>query len=194
MLNRGQMHPTRRRILAAAAFVGIFVLACNLPKPAEPTPDTSGTAAAQTLAALETGDALTQAAAFTSSVSTPALLATPPADSTATAATKPPLDSVASQDALCWVGPGSQYVVVSAIRNGMRVQLLGTDAIPGWYIVRNPIYHDPCWISSDALKVDPGVNLSALPVFGPPATPTPTATKTPKPTATTAPPSATSTP
>jgi hypothetical protein len=188
------MRRVQRRLLAIAGLLGLALFACNLPRAAVPTPDTSGTFAARTLSALETGDAMTQAAAFASSSSTPVSPGTSVAGSIATASTAVPLDSVALQDALCWVGPGDQYVVVSAIRNGMRVELLGTGSLPGWYIVRNPIYHDPCWIPAGDLKIDPGVNVSALPVFSPPATPTPTATKTPKPTAMAVPASPTATP
>jgi hypothetical protein len=188
------MQGLQRRHLAFAGLLGLAMFACNFPRPAVPTPDTSGTFAARTLSALQTGDAMTQADAFTASASTSVPLGTSLLGGTATTVTAVPLDSVALQDALCWVGPGEQYVVVSAIRNGMRVELLGTGSLPGWYIVRNPIYHDPCWIPSADLKVDAGVNLSALPVFSPPATPTPTATNTPKPTATIAPGSPTATP
>ncbi len=91
-------------------------------------------------------------------------------------------------DALCWLGPGSGYVVSSAIRTGTRVILLGTTTLSDYWVVSNPIYHDPCWIYRRELKVDPGVDPGLMMVFTPPPTFTPTlkptSTGTPSPTST----------
>ncbi len=180
------MVANHRRILMAAGIIGLVVLACNYPRPAVPTQDMSGTAAADTLGALETGDALPQPAA--SGAFTPA----PIGSGTIPAVTLPPSENpLVIQDALCWVGPGNQYEVVSAVRAGTTVQLLGRGTIPGWFIIRNPIYQDPCWVPTADLQVSPNVDLSGLPYFSPPPTPTLTPSKTPRPTST---PTATSTP
>jgi hypothetical protein len=54
------------------------------------------------------------------------------------------------------------------------VELLGRGDVSGWLVIRNPRYHDPCWIQAAYLQVDSGFNVSALPIFHTPPTPTPT--------------------
>ena len=162
-----------RRLMLPTAMIGLAVLGCNLPSTLE-TPDASVTIVASTLSALETGVALTQTALGVVDTSTPITVPTLPAGLTPT-----PPGPVVIKDTLCWVGPGNQFEVVSAIRAGALVELLGRGTIPGWFIVRNPIYHDPCWIQAATLQIDPGLDLSGLPYFSPPPTPTPTPTNTP---------------
>jgi hypothetical protein len=87
---------------------------------------------------------------------------------------------VVIQKALCWRGPGGAYPVVSSVKVGTVVVLLGVGSIPGWLIIENPIYHDRCWIEVKNLQIDPNLNLAALTVFNPPPTPGPT----PEPTST----------
>jgi hypothetical protein len=74
--------------------------------------------------------------------------------------------------------------VVSALKEGKRVEIIGRANIAGWWIVDNPIYHDPCWSQAEYLQVDPGFNPLVLPVYAPPPTPTFTPTNTPTPTRT----------
>ena len=91
-------------------------------------------------------------------------------------------NSTVIHEALCWLGPGPGYVVSSALLTGTRVVVLGYSSIGGWWVVRDPIYNDPCWMYQKDLQIDPGVNPYALRVFYPP--PTPTSTPTPTPTST----------
>lgn len=93
-------------------------------------------------------------------------------------------NSTVIHDALCWLGPGPGYVVSSAILGGTRVTLLGWASIGSWWVVDNPIYHDPCWIFQDDLQIDYGVNPYSLRIFYPPPTLTPTVTSTSTPTRT----------
>jgi len=81
-------------------------------------------------------------------------------------------------DALCWLGPGPGYVVSSAIKKGTRVIMLGTTSLNGWWVVRNPTYHDACWIYLQNLKLDTGVDPATMMVFTPPPTFTPTSRPT----------------
>jgi hypothetical protein len=101
--------------------------------------------------------------------------------------TPTPQDPLVLRATLCWVGPGTQYDVVSALKEGERVPLLGKGSIPDWWIVRNPIYRDPCWVQARDLQVDAGVDGGALQVYYPPPTPTYTPTETPLPTPTNTP-------
>ncbi len=177
------------RFIIAATVVGLSLLGCNLPT-VTATPSAAGTSVDATLAVLETSAALaiTQTAAPAGLPTATPLAAVP----TGTAVDQRPL---VTTDTLCWVGPGNQFEVMSAIRSGTRVDLLGRGTIAGWYIVRNPIYHDPCWILATALQIEPSVNITGLPYFSPPPTPTSTPTNTPTITNTPAPsPTPTSTP
>ncbi len=172
------------RLASVGAALLLAIMACNLPSG---TPTPSGeTMVAATVSALETSVSASQTALPPAVTSTPAASNTLPPQVTATAG-----NPVVIQDALCWVGPGDAYEVVSAVKTGTQVELLGRGSIAGWYIITNPIYHDPCWIGAANLQIAPGYNLSGLPIINPPASPTPTPTDTPKPTNT---PSPTNTP
>jgi hypothetical protein len=167
------MRENSGRLIVPTVILGLTILGCNLPS-GTGTPNASGTIVAATLSALETGVALTQTALGMVATSTPIVGPTLSPSLTATQQ-----GTAVTRDTLCWVGPGNQFEVVSAIRTGVIVELLGRGTIPGWYIVRNPIYHDPCWIQATDLRIDPGLDPSGLPYFSPPPTPTPTPTNTP---------------
>jgi uncharacterized protein YgiM (DUF1202 family) len=174
-----------KRFAFAGAALVLAVIACNLPT-ATPTPDAGATKLAATVSSLETSVSASQTAFPAVEPPTPLPANTIPPLATATAA-----NPLVIQDALCWVGPGSAYEVVSAVKTGTQVELVGRGSLSGWYIIKNPIYHDPCWIEAANLQIDPSYNLSGLPIINPPPSPTPTPTHTPKPTNT---PTATNTP
>ncbi len=159
--------------------LGLLALsaACNLPK-ANTEAGQKATGIVETAAALLTGTA----ASLPTPV--PATAAPLPTDTSVPTQVPTPKPPTVISDALCWVGPGSQYEVVSAIRTGTQVELLGQGSIAGWLVVRNPIYHDPCWIEASRVQIDSGYDLSGLKIFYPPPSPTPTSTLTPTPTAT----------
>lgn len=54
----------------------------------------------------------------------------------------------------CWTGPGSQYTLISNISPKKYVELIGVGDTPGWYVIRNPYFHNPCWIEAIYLKFD----------------------------------------
>ena len=170
------MRRTLVRIVLSGMVLLLATLACNLPS-APPSPNAGATMIGATLSALQTSASASQTAL-------------PPNNTATSISTIPPLPQVTStpnnpvviRDALCWVGPGDVYEVVSAVKTGTQVQLLGRGSLSGWYIINNPIYHDPCWIQANNLQIDPGYNISGLPIINPPPSPTPTTTNTPKPT------------
>jgi hypothetical protein len=167
---------------ALAVFVLLLAdLACNLPS-APPTPDAGGTMIAVTFFAYQTKVSASQTALPSNITTTPVSTNTISIQFTST-----PNNPLVIRDALCWVGPGNAYEVVSAVKTGTQVQLLGRGSLSGWYIINNPIYHDPCWIEAANLQIDPGFNILGLPIINPPPSPTPTLTKTPEPTATNTP-------
>ena len=67
----------------------------------------------------------------------------------------------------CYFGPGPTFTLESNIKQGKRVELIGMGSEPGWYIIRNPYFHRPCWIAFADLKLDAGVNTVDLPVMTP---------------------------
>ena len=162
------------------AFVGMMlmlaVMACNLPSPT-PTLNFSATMLAATLSALQSSVSASQTSLPAADSSTPIPSNTIPPQITPTQGNPHVI-----HDALCWVGPGNVFEVVSSVKTGTQVELLGRGSLSGWYIIRNPIYHDPCWIEAANLQIDPDYNLSGLPIINPPPSPTPKPTRTPIPT------------
>lgn len=171
--------PTRFGI---AVLLILALTACNLPSSAAtPAPDTAATSVAATLSSIMTFNA--SAPTSTSAVTdTPTL---PPPTETGTPTPIPtPQNPLVVKDALCWLGPGPVYEVVSSVKKDARVEILGRGSSGSWWIIRNPIYKDPCWLLGDVLQFDTGFNISGLKVFDPPPTPTltPRPTNTPTPT------------
>jgi hypothetical protein len=86
--------------------------------------------------------------------------------------------AVVLQADLCYEGPGADFEVVSALRSGDSVEVLGLGEGRGYFVVRNPIYYDPCWVRVTALDF-PGA-IDSLRIFPAPTQPgavvTPTAT------------------
>ena len=157
------------RLSTAGLILLLAALACNLPH-GSVILNAEATSAAQTAAA--------SARAVFPETETPTPVPVPTNTGPASA-TSTPQNPLVVKDALCWEGPGQAYLVVSAVKNGERVELLGRGSISGWWVIKNPLYRDPCWLQENALQIDPGYNLSSLRIFTPPPTPTPTHPPTP---------------
>lgn len=77
-------------------------------------------------------------------------------------------------DTLCWLGPGSAYDVVSALRVGTSVEVLGVGWGGSWLIVVHPQFPDvTCWVPIEAVELPDPVVLPDK-VFSIPPTPTST--------------------
>jgi hypothetical protein len=175
---------THSTLITLGAILLALLGACNLPgAQEEEAPDTVATWVAATLTAMGTS------APLPSSTPDPGANASatplPPTETAQPAAT--PQNPLVLETVLCWQGPGNQFEVVSALKKDERVKLIGQASLPGWWIVDNPIYHDPCWAQAAYLQIEPGYNTSGLPVYTPPPTPTSTPTNTATPTATNTP-------
>ena len=164
-MKHGQWH-----ILIWGLAVLLVSLACGINIDLTPPPPTviaPGTFVAQTFAAL------TQSGAG----ATP--LPTATADATFTPVqvqdTSTPQPTTVTTDALCYAGPGETYEVVSNIKAGTQVKLLGRGAQAGWWVLENPVYKDPCWIMQQFVSIDPSIDTSNLLVYAVPPTPTPKA-------------------
>lgn len=147
-------------VIPAAA----MLLASCAPKAVTPTVDVMGTAVAQAAY-----DLMTQTAAAASPTPLPTDTPTPlPTDTpTLTATVGPPKRPVILNFTGCWFGPGPTYVLESNISAGKKVDLLGVGSVPGWYIIRNPYFHKPCWVQAADLQIDPATDLSTYPIMTP---------------------------
>lgn len=160
------------RFALIATITALFLVACNIPA-GTVTPIASEVVFSQTLSAMQTRAVQTATAQGIMVTST----ATPfPSNYTRPTPASP--NPSAIKDTLCWVGPGPGYEVISAIKKGTVLELLGRSTLPGWFIIRNPTYLDPCWMQASDLQIDPNLDLSGLPLFNPPSTVTPTAAPT----------------
>ena len=81
---------------------------------------------------------------------------------------QPKLPQTLTDGVSCWLGgPGGTWPLDSHLLHGKGVQLLGVGSVPGWFIIRHPKFHNPCWILQTDLKVFPGIDISTLPVMTP---------------------------
>ncbi len=145
--------------------IGILLVAACAPRPATPAVDVVGT----TVAAMAF-DLMTQTAAAATPTSAPTDTPAPtPTDTPNPEATVTPEHGypITVNFAGCWFGPGPTYILESNIAKGKRVEPLGRGSVSGWYIIRNPYFHRPCWMSENDLKFDEGINLEALPIMTP---------------------------
>lgn len=141
-------------------------------QPATPTVDIIGTTAAQLANDMmtQTAGAVTPTPLPPTETPTPEFTATPEAPTE-----KPVIDSPnVTTFAGCYAGPGDNYTLVSNIDPSIRkagrqvVTILGVGSVPGWYIIRNPYFNNPCWIKAENLNVDPNMDLTQFPVMTPP--------------------------
>jgi len=170
-------------ILICLILTGL-VGACTVPGPETAESDLVATWVAATLSEIASSASLPSATP--NPPANPTASSTPiPEDTPATIST--PQNPLVLETTLCWKGPGAQYEVVSALKKDERVALLGQGSIAGWWIVDNPIYHDPCWAQAKTLQIEPGYLTYALPIYTPPPSPTPTPRDTATPTITNTP-------
>lgn len=170
----------RSRIIPAAAMLLLALLACNLPgqNAAPPAPPAAGTVPAAPPPVLQTvGPAPASQGPAAASTATQTASPTWTSQPLSTATASGP---VVTRAALCYVGPALKgYDVTSSIKAGTPVQLLGRSPVDGWWVIRDPRYHDPCFIQSIYLQIDPSMNTAGLPMYNLPATNTPGPSPTP---------------
>jgi len=151
--------------LLSTSFLVLFAVSCS--PSATPQVDAVATAVAQFAY-----DLLTQTSAAVSptplpptGTQTPAPTETPTLTPTSS---EPPRRPQTVNFAACWLGgPGEPNALDSNINKGKAVDLLGLGNTPGWYVIRNPYFHRPCWILVSDLKIFPGTDLSMYPVMTP---------------------------
>jgi hypothetical protein len=163
--------------LTVIVLTSVLIGAACQAQAATPPVDTMATAVAQVAFGLLTQTEVAAAATAAAATSTP-----PPPTPTLTPSPtetvfvvlnqsgQPKLPQTITQGASCWLG-GPNVVHETNLNKGKGVQLLGVGSVPGWFIIRDPYFHRPCWISVNDLKVFPGTDLSKYPVMTPGGTP-----------------------
>ncbi len=165
-------------ITIAVVVLLIASLACASPTISISTPDPNlvGTAIVQTVAAALTQTAQplipdtgseSPTATFTPTF-TPTLTLSPTPLFTATPLVPQITVSVATN---CRVGPGKIYDRVGALLVGEVAEVFGMDPTGTYWYIRNPDSGGYCWLWGEYATLVG--NLSALPIYTPPPTPTP---------------------
>ena len=157
----------------SACLLFLLLQACNMPGPGGPTPFPSPTP-------------YPSETPFPSPTPYPA--SPTPVPPTAVDDSTPTLvaEIMMLVDGLCYTGPGDPYEVVSSLHPSQPLTVLGRGSVPGWLVVDDPIYHNPCWVAETALIIPPGTTFAGLKTYYPPAppaasaVPSPVASKPPK--------------
>lgn len=160
--SKTQMRPRSAFLTTVSLLLILLAAAC-----APATPPANSIATAVAAAAF---NLMTQTAAAASPIPSPTASLTPaPLDTPTPNATQTPAHSqpMVNTFAACYFGPGSPYALESNISKGKRVELLGVGSVSGWYVIRNPYFHRPCWIAASQLDIDAGINTAALPIMTP---------------------------
>jgi hypothetical protein len=164
--------PKKKKPLYLLIILIIALQACNLPTTDSAEPDFSATITAQALI-LQSGEdpalASTPDAGFT---------ATPEFTATITLTPTPsvPMASV-SQNTNCRTGPGANYDLSGALTIGDSAEVVGKSTSTGYWIIKTPgNAAATCWLWGQYATVTGDV--SGLPEYNIPPSPTPAATAT----------------
>lgn len=146
----------------------ILIVACA-PKAATPTVDVVGTVAAQLAADMMTQTAGAVTATPIPPTETPTIAFTDTPTPTLEPSQINPPRVIAKTG--CWTGPGDTYTLISNIELNQQgrknVIILGMGSEPGWVVIRNPYFNNPCWVPITAMEIDPHTDISAFPVMTP---------------------------
>ncbi len=159
------MKKEKTNSLVFSLVLALILSACTPQAAANPTPtiDIIGTTAAQLAEVM-----LTQTAAAVTSTPVPPT-ETPLPQFTETPTLEPaPVETafpVVTGNTACYTGPGTNYELVTNISDTEEVYVLGISAVPGWYVIENPVYGSMCWISAENMKFEADFDLSTLPVI-----------------------------
>ncbi len=148
--------------LACIGILLSFMSAACSPQttPAQPTPPTLNSMATSIALGVIVAQSQTAQALPTATATQ-----TPPPPPTFTSS--PTQQPVVTRLSACWFGPGPAYRMESSIKEGEPVELLAVGTVPGWYIIRNPYFHQPCWIQAENLSLDPSFDPSPFPLVTP---------------------------
>ncbi|MBI2333865.1 MAG: hypothetical protein HYU84_17210 [Chloroflexi bacterium] len=149
--------------------VTTVIAACAPQTPATPTVDVIGTTAAQLAAEMltQTAGAVTPTPIPPTETATPAFTDTPSAPTEKPQINPPRLIAQTG----CWTGPGDSYTLISNIELNQQgrknVIILGIGSEPGWIVIRNPYFNNPCWVKLESMEIDPNMDMTQFPVMTP---------------------------
>jgi hypothetical protein len=154
----------------------LFILvgtSCAPKADAVPTVDVVGTMASELASVMQTQTAM----AIPTATLVPIASATPSITETPTLS--PPTEEVKRQPSVvitfvpCFTGPDESYTFISNIDPSIRtsgkqvVEILGIGNQPGWVVIRNPYFNNPCWVREENMEIGPHIILSDYPVMTP---------------------------
>jgi len=179
----------RKPITNSILILALLTLsACNMPGEAAPTQvDVNAiyTAAAQTLAAQETGTAAAQPTTPPTetpvpATPTPAETATPEFTATASSTPEPTVPmAIVNIGSNCRLGPSTEYnPPLAVLTDGQKAEIKGRNSNSSWWYIQIPGKSGQCWIFGQNVNVTG--DTSTIPVVAAPPIPI-TATFTPKP-------------
>ncbi len=151
------------RFISVGTIVLMVMMACNMPfMPVE----------------LQATSTVTQPASTPTHEALPTETATPATTATITLTPEPSLTPTAEipvaevqREVNCRTGPGGMYDLVLTFKAGDTVEIVARDLGGGFVFVKNPNKpEEGCWMLENSLKVSG--NLTPLPAFTPPPTPT----------------------
>lgn len=152
------------RLVVILLVVILIIAACSAPKPTPPPVDSMGTIVAQLASGMQTQTA----AAYS-----PTPLPVTPSFTPTLTETPTPTKNLDKNTVIiikftpCYYGPGPGYGLESNVSADKKVKLLGQGSVQGWYIIFNPYFHQPCWVSSADVRVDSDVDMSRFPIMTP---------------------------
>lgn len=155
--------------LTLVFLLGLVIAACAPQAPATPTIDVVGTVAAQMASEMltQTAGAVTPTPIPPTETPTLAVTDTPSAPTEKPQVNPPRLIAQTG----CWTGPGDTYTLISNIELNQQgrknVIILGMGSEPGWVVIRNPYFNNPCWVKLESMEIDPNMDLSGYPLMTP---------------------------
>lgn len=157
---KGNDGTMKKYVLHVFLAIGVALVApACLPSATTPTVDVIASAAMEEAYVIQTLTAMVASP-------TPSLTLTPspaPTETLTPEPTAPIKHPVVTANASCRTGPGPEYKLISNIPARKYVNLIGIGSVPGWYVIVNPYFRNPCWIEAIYLKLDPRVDTSAYP-------------------------------
>ena len=152
-----------------AALLAAMIVSSCAPQETTPTVDIVGTTAAQLAAVMLTQTAGAVTPTPLPPTETPTLAFT---DTPAAPTEPPPINPprLIAQTG-CWTGPGDTYTLISNIELNVRgrknVIIIGMGSVPGWIVIRNPYFNNPCWVPITTMEIDPNMDMTQFPVMTP---------------------------
>ena len=155
--------------LTLVFLLGLVIAECAPQAPATPTIDVVGTVAAHMASEMltQTAGAVTPTPIPPTETPTLAVTDTPSAPTEKPQVNPPRLIAQTG----CWTGPGDTYTLISNIELNQQgrknVIILGMGSEPGWVVIRNPYFNNPCWVKLESMEIDPNMDLSGYPLMTP---------------------------